>query len=74
MNLIKRNQISYKIKINNNKILKKILKFQMIYLKKKLFICYLNNSKQIEEIMKKKYQKIIFTDYKNYKKFQKKFY
>lgn len=40
---------------------------------KKIFIMNISNNKQIEEITKKNYQKIIFTDYKNYKKYKKKY-
>tara|TARA_Y100000816_G_C25946879_1_gene493931 strand:+ start:65 stop:688 length:624 start_codon:yes stop_codon:yes gene_type:complete len=40
---------------------------------KKIFIMKISNNKQIEEITKKNYQKIIFTDYKNYKKYIKKY-
>lgn len=37
---------------------------------KKIYIYFSTNTKQIGEISNKKFQKIIFTDYKNYKKFK----
>ena len=40
---------------------------------KKIFLYHLTSSKQIEEISKGEYQKIIITDYKNYKKYQNNF-
>ena len=40
---------------------------------KKIYLYFLTNSKQIEEIEKLSFQKVIFTDYKNYKKFAKKY-
>ena len=46
----------------------------MIYFKKKKnFAYHLTNSKQIDELLKNQYQKIIFTDYKNFKVYQKNF-
>ena len=46
---------------------------QKIYFKKKNFTLNLTNSKQIEELSKNNFQKIILSDYKNFKKFQKNF-
>ena len=44
-----------------------------LFQEEKIYLYHLTNSKQIEEIAKKNYRKIIFSDYKNFKKFQKKF-
>ena len=40
---------------------------------KKIYLFNLSNSKQIENIAGSNNQKIIFTDYKNFKKYQKKY-
>ena len=43
-----------------------------LFQEEKIYLYHLTNSKQIEEIAKKNYSKIIISDYKNFKKFQKK--
>ena len=40
---------------------------------KEIYLYFITNSKQIDEIEKLNFQKVIFTDYKNYKKFIKKY-
>ena len=44
-----------------------------LFQERKILLCHLTNSKQIEELSKNDYQKIIISDYKNFKKYQKKF-
>ena len=44
-----------------------------LFQERKITLCYLTNSKQIEDLSKNEYQKIIISDYKNFKKYQKKF-
>ena len=44
-----------------------------LFQERKIPLCYLTNSKQIEDLSKNEYQKIIISDYKNFKKYQKKF-
>ena len=39
----------------------------------KVLLCHLNNSKQIDDLSKSDYQKIIISDYKNFRKYQEKF-
>ena len=39
-----------------------------LFIDRKVNIFHLNNAKRIEEVARKEYQKIVFTDYKNYKK------
>ena len=43
-----------------------------LFQEEKIYLYYLTNSKQIEGIAKKNNRKIIISDYKNFKKFQKK--
>ena len=42
-----------------------------LFQEEKIYLYHLTNSKQIEGIAKKNYRKIIISDYKNFKKFQK---
>ena len=44
-----------------------------LFQEEKIYLYHLTNSKQIEEIAKKHCKKIIVSDYKNFKKFQKNF-
>ena len=44
-----------------------------LFEERKVLLCHLTNSKQIEDLSKSEYQKIIISDYKNFKKYQKKF-
>ena len=44
-----------------------------LFQERKILLCHLTNSKQIEELSKNNFQKIIISDYKNFKKYQKKF-
>ena len=44
-----------------------------LFQEERIYVYYLSNSRQIEEIAQKNYRKIIISDYKNFKKFQKKF-
>ena len=44
-----------------------------LFQERKVLICYLTHSKQIDDLTKNDDQKIIISDYKNFKKYQKKF-
>jgi len=44
-----------------------------LFQEEKIYLYHLTSSKQIEEIAKKHYRKIIVSDYKNFKRFQKNF-
>ncbi len=44
-----------------------------LFREERIYLYHLTNSRQIEEIAQKNYRKIIISDYKNFKKFQKKF-
>ena len=44
-----------------------------LFQEERIYVYHLTNSRQIEEIAQKNYRKIIISDYKNFKKFQKKF-
>ena len=44
-----------------------------LFQERKILFCHLTNSKQIEELSKNNFKKIIISDYKNFKKYQKKF-
>ena len=44
-----------------------------LFEERKILLCHFTNSKQIEDLSKNDYQKIIISDYKNFKKYQKKF-
>lgn len=44
-----------------------------LFKEERIYLYHLTNSKQIEDIAKKNYRKIIISDYKNFKKFQKDF-
>lgn len=44
-----------------------------LFYEERVYLYHLTNSKQIEEIAQKNHRKIIISDYKNFKKFQKKF-
>ena len=44
-----------------------------LFQERKILLCHSTSSKQIEELSKSNFQKIIISDYKNFKKYQKKF-
>ena len=44
-----------------------------LFQERRVLLANLTNSKQIDELSKNEYQKIIITDYKNFKKYQNKF-
>ena len=44
-----------------------------LFQERKVLLAYLTNSKQIDELSKNDHQKIIITDYKNFKKYQNRF-
>jgi len=44
-----------------------------LFQERKILLCHSTSSKQIEELSKNDFQKIIISDYKNFKKYQKKF-
>ena len=56
------------IKVINNIKPNEIKDSNELFIDRKVNILNLNNTKQIEEVGEKEFQKIIFTDYKNYKK------
>ena len=60
------------IKISFNKDIINPDETNDLFQEEKIYLYHLTNSKQIEEIAKKNYRKIIISDYKNFKKFQKK--
>ena len=59
------------IKINNIDNRSNVTKSWSLFEVREVFICSLTNSNQIKEISDIDSSKIIFTDYKNYKKFKK---
>ena len=61
------------IKLINNEYSKVNETSNDLFGTKKIYLYFITNSKQIEEIEKLSFQKVIFTDYKNYKKFFKKY-
>ena len=63
----------YNIKLSNEEYSKEKEISDDLFGTKKIYLYNITNSKQIEEIEKLSFQKVIFTDYKNYKKFIKKY-
>ena len=63
----------YNIKLGNEEYSKVKEISNDLFGTKKIYLYNITNSKQIEEIEKLSFQKVIFTDYKNYKKFMKKY-
>ena len=63
----------YKVKIEKNTSTDFFNSSNDMFQEKKILLCYSTNSKKIEDLSNSKYQKIIISDYKNFKKFQKKF-
>ena len=66
--------IKFNVKLDKSEYSKLVNISKDLFETKKIYIYYITNSKQIEDIGKKNYPKIIFTDYKNYKKFTKKYF
>ena len=44
-----------------------------LFQERKVLLCHLTNNKQIEDLSKSNYKAVIISDYKNFKKYQKKF-
>ncbi len=63
----------YNIRINNNKSVDYVDPLNDLFGTKELSIYNSNTTKVIQEISKKNFKKVIFTDYKNYKKLLSKF-
>ncbi len=64
---------SYKIKIDKLSDTSFFSASNDLFQERKILLCHLTSSKQIEDISKNEYQKIIISDYKNFKKYKKKF-
>ena len=64
---------NYKIKIDKTSDAKYSSSTNDLFQERRVLLCNLTNSKQIDDLSKNKYQKIIITDYKNFKKYQNKF-
>ena len=60
------------IKISFNKDIINPDETNDLFQEEKIYLYHLTNSKQIEGLAKQNYRKIIISDYKNFKKFQKK--
>ena len=60
----------FKVRIYKEQSLENI-ETENLFLEKKIYLFFSNNIKNVEKIMKKKDKKIIFSDYKVYKKFAK---
>ena len=60
----------FKVRIYKEQSLENI-ETDNLFLEKKIYLFFSNNIKNVEKIMKKKDKKIIFSDYKVYKKFAK---
>ena len=66
--------IKFNVKLDKSEYSKIVNISKDLFETKKIYIYYITNNKHIEDIGKKIYPKIIFTDYKNYKKFTKKYF
>ena len=64
---------SYKVKIDKRSDAGLFEASNDLFQERKILLCHLTSSKQIEDLSKNEYQKIIISDYKNFKKYQKKF-
>ena len=64
---------SYKVKLNKFSDIGHSNTSNDLFQERKVLIFYLTNSKQIDDLTKNDDQKIIISDYKNFKKYQKKF-
>jgi hypothetical protein len=64
---------SYKVKIDKFSDTGFFSASNDLFQERKILLCHLTSSKQIEDLSKNEYQKIIISDYKNFKKYQKKF-
>ena len=71
--LLRNLSLNYNIKLNNEEYSKLNEISNDLFGNKEIYLYFITNSKQIEEIDKLNFQKVIFTDYKNYKKFIKKY-
>ena len=61
------------VKLDKNTSISNTSTTNDLFENKKILLIHLTNSKQIEDLSKNDYQKVIITDYKNFKIFQKKF-
>ena len=64
---------NYKVKIDKRSDAGLFGASNDLFQERKILLCHLTSSKQIEDLSKNEYQKIIISDYKNFKKYQKKF-
>ena len=71
--LLRNLSVNSNIKLHNEEYSKVNEKSNDLFGTKEIYLYFITNSKQIEEIEKLSFQKVIFTDYKNYKKFMKKY-
>ncbi len=69
------NEISYSYKVKIEKVSSNsyFSTSSDLFQERKILLCHLTSSKQIDDLSKNEYQKIIISDYKNFKKYQKKF-
>ena len=65
---------SYKVKLNKFSDIGHSNTSNDLFQERKVLIFYLTNSKQIDDLTKNDDQKIIISDYKNFKKYQKKIF
>ena len=63
----------YKIKIDKYSNADYASTSNDLFQERKVLLCNITSSKQIDNLSKNEYQKIIITDYKNFKKYQNKF-
>ena len=71
--LISKLSKKYNLEIINMNIFDKTENESDLFERNKIYIYFINNSKKFEEVANNKLQKIIFTDYKNFKKFKNNF-
>ena len=64
---------SYNVKLNKITDVGYTNTYNDLFQERKVLIFNLTNSKQIDDLTKNEYQKIIISDYKNFKKYQKNF-
>ena len=72
-NLLKNLSVIHNIKLSNKEYSKVNETSNDLFEAERIYLYFIANSKQVEEIGNLDFQKVIFTDYKNYKKFAKKY-
>ena len=63
----------YKVKLDKIADIEYTNSSNDLFQERKILLCHSTSSKQIEKLSKNNFQKIIISDYKNFKKYQKKF-